>query len=156
MNYVARLLQKYSLYQTRVTSDGDTFSFVILNPNQNSDIVVDNTSGFENELTFYFSYQHAHFGENINALMEYIDLFLTDTSAAIEFFQNGERSFGGDISLHGIDLLSIDYISRKFGYKPSNLVGLSYKVRTWSGGNDLDAIIVEEGGHAACKKTKLQ
>lgn len=152
MNPLEMLIQKYIYYQTRVSVDGNYFEFVILNPNHKNNIVINNSSGYENELTFYFSYHHAHFGTDFDALIAYIDSFLTESKGALQFFRNGERAFGRDVLLIGADLLSVDPLLKHFGYTPSYLVGFSYIIESWSGGSDLEAVIVEEGGSIICKR----
>jgi hypothetical protein len=119
--------------------------------------VVDNIDG-PTRLTFRFSYQHAHFEDedSMDRLIRYIDSFLADDEAAIEFFDGDDRKFGGSVTLTEIDLFSIEDAASHFGYSVNifkyhtipNLKNgsLTFKVRTWSGKQDLDAVVEDRDG----------
>ena len=154
MRYAEILKQHYCQYQTRTDESGENFTFVIFNPHHRGDLSIryESTADYQ-EMTYYFSYQHMHFETDIGALMANVDLILSEAIGAIEFFRGEKNAFGGSISLQDDVVLSADYISRMFGYRPSYLVGLNYKIRSWSGKKDLDAVVMEEDGHVFCKET---
>ena len=153
MSVLGILKQKYSQYPIQVLENGEYFEFIIINSDGRDNISVDNKSGIDQtELTFRFSYQHAHFGADINALIQYIDDFLSDSKAAIEFFRYGKNVRGGSVSLAETDSMSPDELARLFGHTSSNILGETYKVRTWSGKKDMDAEVVMKNGQIVCRE----
>jgi predicted transcriptional regulator len=105
-------------------------------------------------LTFYFSYQHAHFQNDIDELILYINCFLSDDYVALEFFDGDKDIFGGGVSLQDVDIFSADAIAARFGHNAdlfnyyidrSKSKAISYKARSWSGLHDVDAVIRKEG-----------
>lgn len=139
------LENRYSNFDIIKETKEEYESIEIINPFQDENISVDfiNSNDYK-ELTFYFSYQHAHFGEDIDGLIDYIDLFLADDLAAIEFFDGERNCFGGAILLNQVNPLSASNLASQFGQSINYLLGLNYKIRTWSGKKDFDAIIEKE------------
>ncbi len=61
-------------------------------------------------VTFRFSYQHMHFEhfeeDEYEKLLAYIDDFMTGRQVAVEFFLNGQATFGGSSYLADLDTTS--------------------------------------------------
>lgn len=147
MDYFNKLSDTYRKYNTRISLQNDIPQFEIINPHKPENIIVTNC---DDELTFYFSYQHAHFQHDINELISYINCFLSDEYVALEFFDEEKDMFGGGVSLQDVDIFSANEIAARFGYNlntlnnyinRSKIKAISYKSRCWSGLYDADAII---------------
>lgn len=149
MDIIKMLQERYSDYKTKVYKSECGEIFEIINPNKEENIQIK----LENNqmIIFYFSYQHAHFNNDIKGLFEYIDQFISDSLAAIEFFNDGKNLFGGGISLAEVNVLSADELAERFGFKRKMLINCCFKVRSWSGRDDLDAYIVREKRKIICK-----
>ena len=52
--------------------------------------------------------------------------------AAIEFFENGKDSFGGEIEVSLLDNISYDDLRNYFGYPHLDSTNLTFKVRAWN------------------------
>ena len=79
-----------------------------------------------------FSTQHRHF-EELSEVEEYIHLILTDEVLPIEFYCNGKRCFGGEITKADYDGLDIERLAELFGYTKEYLSQFDFEVNSWSG-----------------------
>ena len=74
----------------------------------------------------------------------------------IEFFINGEKCFGGDITSQELEDLSYENLEQRTGYYGSTkLIDCAdmFKVRGWSGNDNFDAtFVVSENGNVEIKK----
>lgn len=147
MEYFDKLSAVYNKYNIRISLQNDIPQFEVINPHKPENIIV---TDCDDELTFHFSYQHAHFQNDINELISYIDRFLSDEYVALEFFDEEKDMFGGGVSLQEVDIFSANEIAARFGYNleiidyyinRSKSKVISYKARCWSGLYDADAII---------------
>lgn len=100
MKVRATLINAYRDRQTEMWVRKGVLTFVIVNPHWDENITVES---LHNELTFYFSYQHAHFDRDLEGLLAYIDGFLNEDHVVIEFFREEERLFGGARPLADLD-----------------------------------------------------
>ncbi|MDD2477166.1 MAG: hypothetical protein PHI32_14815 [Dysgonamonadaceae bacterium] len=150
MDFFKKLSSVYKKYNTKISLKDGIKEFEIINPNKDGSITVLLS---DDELTFYFSYQHTHFHNDIDKLIEYINLFLSDSYVALEFFDGDRRLFGGGVSLQDVNIFSADEIAKRFGYNEDSFnwyienlksKNLSFKVRSWSGLKDVDAIIIKK------------
>lgn len=141
----------YKKYNTRISLQNEILQFEIINPHKQENITVTNC---DDELIFYFSYQHAHFRNEIDELISYINCFLSDEYVALEFFDGDKDLFGGGVSLQDVDVFSVNEIVAHFNYNLKSLDYymnrskrkiISYKIRCWSGTYDADAIIRKKG-----------
>jgi len=152
------LSEIYKDYETTIETrnDGDYYGdidyFVIINPHGSNNIEVSNPR--EEGIIFWFSYQHAHFDycddmqDNIEDLIEYINDFLEDRRASIEFLDGDTPLFGGDRNPDDIDTSSGESILKDFVadndslYKQvkRDLEGIACRcsIRGWSGKHDRD------------------
>lgn len=151
VDYFQKLSIIYQNYNTRILSKGRKKEFYIINPNKAENIII---TLRHNKLTFYFSYQHAHFDRDVNELIRYINLFLSDSYVALEFFDGDRHLFGGGVSIKEVNILSIDELANRFGLDEHSIdssirnsvsKAISYKSRSWSGLKDTDAIIKKTG-----------
>ena len=156
--YIRKLFVHYKSEDACLHREGGEEWFEIINPYGKENIQV---RWQENGLTFYFSYQHAHFNydkkmkDNYLALTDYIDAFLSGEQAAVEFFKNGNNFFGGSWRMRGVDFSDAKRFmrvvfpekeSRRWLKKQIEEGGVSFKIRSFSGEQDLDAdIVVKEG-----------
>ena len=69
----------------------DYSNAVIVNPNYDENITV-----HDDEFIVCFSFQHRHFEEE-NDLIDWIRKIISGNTFAIEFFNNEQRGFGGEI-----------------------------------------------------------
>jgi hypothetical protein len=147
MDFFDKLSAVYNKYNTQISLQNDIPQFEIINPHKQENIIV---TSCDDELTFYFSYQHAHFQNDIKELISYIDCFLSDEYVALEFFDGENNLFGGGVSLQDIDIFSVNELAARFGYNletfdyiinQSKCRVISYKACCWSGLYDADVTI---------------
>lgn len=151
MKLFEKLSSTYEKFETQISVQNNTPQFEIINPHKPENIIV---KIHNNELTFYFSYQHAYFQNDIAELILYINCFLSDDYVALEFFDGDKDIFGGGVSLQDVDIFSADAIAARFGHNIDSLnyyisrsknKAISYKARSWIGIHDVDAVIRKEG-----------
>ena len=65
-------------------------------------------------------------------LIQYALSFANAEKAAIEFFKNGNRSFGGEIEVSLLDHITYDWIRNYYGYPHIDLSSYTFKVRAWN------------------------
>ena len=130
-------------------------SIEIVNPFCKDNIVVDYDPADPTPFTVMFSLQHRHIKDE-KGVIEYITDIINENIFAIEFFKNGERRFGGDVTAQELKDLSYEKLEQKTGYYGSTkLIDCAdmFKVRGWSGKNSFDAMfIVSESGKIEIKK----
>ena len=150
-----RLAENYANLETKIESENDINYFVIVNPFWEENIKISTEDG----IVFYFSFQHAHFDfsnnidDNINYLIDYIDDFLEEKRAVIEFLEGDENLFGGDRPIDYIDTTSAELLLKSFiGGDPEAYesyaarfkgVSLHCSLRSWSGrfNKDFDFVL---------------
>lgn len=147
MNFFKKLSFVYQNYNTKIVSNGRKKEFHIINPAKDENVIILLS---HNKLAFCFSYQHAHFDEDINELIKYINLFLSDSYASLEFFNEDEDLFGGTISLKETNLFSAHQLIERFGAIDSYIQNsidnaLLYKCCCWSGLKDVNGMIRKTG-----------
>ncbi|MBO5333668.1 MAG: hypothetical protein J6B37_06105 [Clostridia bacterium] len=79
-----------------------------------------------------FSTQHRHF-EDLGKVEKYVRLILTDEILPTEFYYNGERRFGGEITKADYEDLNIEHLAELFGYTVEYLSQFDFEVSSWSG-----------------------
>ena len=79
-----------------------------------------------------FSTQHRHF-EDLSDAADYVRLILNDEVLPIEFYQNGERRFGGDIRRTDFYNLTAEFLSKEFCHSADHISQLEYEIHSWSG-----------------------
>ena len=103
-----------------------------------------------------FSFQHRHIDDEIG-VVEYVTDIIDENVFAIEFFKNGERCFGGDVTAEELKDLSYEELEQTTGYYGSTKLKdcvNTFKVRGWSGNDNFDAtFVVSENGNVEIKKT---
>ena len=77
-----------------------------------------------------FATQHAHIPEK-ELLTEYATAFANAETAAIEFYENGNNVFGGDIETNLLDDLTYNSLRNYFGYLSIDIRNLTFRVRAW-------------------------
>ena len=149
-----KLTKTYNNYKTKVESINGVDYFVIANPFWEENIKISAEDG----IIFYFSFQHAHFDfsnnidDNINYLIEYINDFLEEKRAIIEFLAGDENLFGGDKYQDYIDTTSGEALLKSFiGDDPESYepyferfkgVNLRCSLRSWNGSFNKDVDFV--------------
>ncbi len=79
-----------------------------------------------------FSTQHRHF-EDLGKVEKYVRLILTDEILPTEFYYNGERRFGGEITKADYQDLNIEHLAELFGYTVEYIYQFDFEVSSWSG-----------------------
>ena len=130
----------------------DGYYFEIKNPSGKENIQV----CFENDphtpYTVYFSFQHRHLATAAKA-QKYVEDIMSSRMFAIEFFKDGRRRFGGDLTSQELQALSYQTLSDKLGYADLADAADSFKVRGWEPGTDFDAVFVrDEQGNVTIQK----
>ena len=125
----------------------DESNVVILNPNYDENITVYDD---EYEFTACFSFQHCHF-EDEEDIIEWIGKIISGNTFAIEFFNNDQRRFGGEIDteeLQGLTYKKLEQFTGYYGLTKLLDVVDSFKIRSWDGKNNFDyTMIREENGN---------
>ena len=92
----------------------------------------------------YFAFQHCHMNDEED-IIEYISNIIDGNKFSIEFFKNGARYFGGDITAEVIKGLSYEALEQYSGYygsrKLKDLVD-SFKLRGWNPKDNFDAVFM--------------
>ena len=130
-------------------------SVEIVNPFGKDNIVVDYDVADPTPFMVMFSFQHRHIKDE-KGVIEYITDIINENIFPIEFFKNGKKRFGGDITAQELKDLSYEKLEQKTGYYGSTKLidcADAFKIRGWSGKNNLDAMfIVSESGKIEIKK----
>jgi len=132
----------------------DNFSnAVIVNPNYNENITVYD-EGYE--YIVCFSFQHCHL-EDTEEVVNWIREIITGNKFAIEFFNNDQRGFGGEIDVEELQNLTYEKLEKFTGYygltKLLNVAD-SFKIRGWDSKNNFDfTFFCEANGTISVNKT---
>lgn len=76
-----------------------------------------------------FATQHVHISEK-EQLIEYVTAFANAETAAIEFYENGRKCFGGDIETALLDDLTYNSLRNRF-YSSIDIRNMTFQVRAW-------------------------
>ncbi|MDF2556534.1 MAG: hypothetical protein K0R71_362 [Bacillales bacterium] len=145
MSILENLKKEFSEYNTCIINKNGIDSFEIINPFGGENISVN----FEdNEWTFFFSYQHTHFDDDLDSLIKCIHDYLDEKLVSIEFFLDGKARFGGQRYLEDINMSSGESLLKDFGYYGSLLEHFKSKnycckIRCWNNtlNRDIDFVI---------------
>lgn len=115
----------------------DYTNAVIVNPNYDENITV-----YDDEYEFIvcFSFQHRHF-EDGDDLIDWIRKIISGNTFAIEFFNNEQRRFGGEIDaeeLQGLSYKKLEHFTGYYGLTKLFDVVNSFKIRSWDSKNNYD------------------
>ena len=147
------LTNHFSSYEIIYLESKD--SVEIVNPFGKDNIIVDYDPADPTPFMVMFSFQHRHI-EDENGVIEYINDIVNEKVFSIEFFKDGERHFGGDITAQELKDLSYEELEQTIGYYGSTkLIDCAdmFKVRGWSGNDNFDAtFVVSENGNVEIKK----
>ena len=147
------LTNHFSSYEIIYLESKD--SVEIVNPFGKDNIIVDYDPADPTPFMVEFSFQHRHI-EDENGVIEYINDIVNEKVFSIEFFKDGERCFGGDITSRELKNLSYEKLEQKTGYYGSTKLidcADAFKVRGWSGKNNFDAtFVVDKSGKVEIKK----
>ena len=140
LSFLASYIPRY-----RVDVSNDLSSAIIYNPNSEEHLYIEHDTMDEfSQYTLSFSFQHIHLYDEKSA-KTWIDDILSENVFAIEYFKDGERIFGGEISSCELSNLSYEFLEQDTGYygmtKLFQLVDC-FKVRGWSKNNDFDGYFV--------------
>jgi len=72
-------------------------------------------------------------------LLQYALFFANAEKAAIEFLENDNSKFGGEIEVSLLDNITYDDLRKRFGYPHLDLTGLTFSVRAWDARYCFDA-----------------
>ena len=149
---------------TFLTNHFSSYEIIYLESKDSVEIV--NPFGKDNIIVYYypadptpfiveFSFQHRHI-EDETGVIEYITDIINENIFPIEFFKNGEKRFGGDITSQELEDLSYENLEQKTGYYGSTKLidcADAFKIRGWSGKNNFDAtLVIGESGKIGIKK----
>ncbi len=131
----------------------DYSNAIIVNPNCNENITV-----YDDEFEFIvcFSFQHRHF-EDEDDIVEWIRKIISGNTFAIEFFNDEQRRFGGEIDAEKLQELTYAKLEQFTGYYGATKlaeIADSFKIRGWDNKNNFDyAMNREENGTVVIRKT---
>ena len=152
-NNYAFLINHFSSYEIIYLESKDSVEIVNLFGKDN--IIVDYDVNNPTPFTVMFSFQHRHIKDE-KGVIEYITDIINENIFPIEFFKNGERRFGGDVTAQELKDLSYEKLEQKTGYYGSTKLidcADAFKVRGWSGKNNFDAtLVIGESGKIEIKK----
>ena len=153
-NYIF-LKKQFAAYETVYSKTNDCVE--IINPFSKDNIMVEYIP--EDEFTPYlcqFSFQHRHF-KSEKEVIDYINDIMNQNVYAIEFFKDGEKRFGGDITVQELNELSYVFLEQRTGYygeiKLKDIAD-SFKIRGWNPCNNLDVTLhCDKSGNISLVKT---
>ena len=152
-NNYAFLINHFSSHEIIYSESKD--SVEIINSFGQDNIVVDYDVADPTPFMVEFSFQHRHI-EDETGVIEYITDIINENIFPIEFFKNGEKRFGGDITSQELEDLSYENLKQKTGYYGSTKLidcADAFKIRGWSGKNNFDAtLVIGESGKIEIKK----
>ena len=152
-NNYAFLINHFSSHEIIYSESKD--SVEIVNPFGKDNIIVDYDPADPTPFMVMFSFQHRHI-EDETGVIEYITDIINENIFPIEFFKNGKKRFGGDITSQELEDLSYETLEQRTGYYGSTkLIDCAdmFKVRGWSGNDNFDAtFVVSENGNVEIKK----
>ena len=90
-----------------------------------------------------FSTQHRHF-EDMEDAAEYVLQILSDEVLPLEFYQDGQPGFGGDIERDALPLLSQAWLAERFMVPAEQLAAYQFEIHSWSGKYDVAKTPVKE------------
>ena len=82
-----------------------------------------------------FTTQHCHF-DDLDEVKDYVCEILTDNALPVEFYLDGNRRFGGEITKADFEKLSIELLADLFGVSTDYLSQFEYEIHSWSGKYD--------------------
>jgi len=142
--------ERYPDFTVKKSEDSyDDECVLLLNPQGSDDIMVtySEITADYNEYTFFFSTQHAHFDDK-EILAEYIDRFISGSTGAIEFYNDGKDIHGGDVEIPTEGIKSITDWADWLDDTDDNLIGLEVKITTWDGVENVHGVFVLKDGKA--------
>lgn len=113
---------------------------------------------FEDEFSPYilcFAFQHVHMCDE-KEIIDYINGIISGELFSIEFFNDGVRCFGGDITADKLKELSYELLERHTGYLGNFKLkdcADSFKVRGWQSDNNYDAtFVIDKSGKVTIRR----
>lgn len=148
------LVKEFSNYEIIISGEDDLAE--IINPFSKENIKVYYES--EDDYSPYivcFAFQHVHLCDE-ELVIDHINDIIGGNLFSIEFFRDGKRCFGGDITADRIKELSYKELERYTGYYGgTKLIECAdmFKVRGWNSNTNFDATFVsDEHGKVIIKK----
>lgn len=147
------LIKQFSNYEIIISEDE---GFVeIINPFCKDNIRVH--YDFDDEFSPYilcFAFQHVHMCDEED-IVDYVNDIISGELFSIEFFKDGVRRFGGDITADKLKELSYELLEQHTGYLGSAKLkdcADSFKVRGWCSENFDATFVTDESGIVTIKK----
>ena len=148
------LVKEFSNYEIIISGEDDLAE--IINPFSKENIKVYYES--EDDYSPYivcFAFQHVHLCDE-ELVIDHINDIIGGNLFSIEFFCDGKRCFGGDITADRLKELSYKELERYTGYYGgTKLIECAdmFKVRGWNSNTNFDATFVsDEHGKVIIKK----
>ena len=144
---------KDAFQKFEIRFDDNYSNAIIVNPNYDENIAV-----YDDEFEFivYFSFQHRHF-EDEDDIVEWIRKIISGSTFAIEFFDDEQRRFGGDIDAEKLQGLTYEKLEQFTGYYGATKlaeIADSFKIRGWDNKHNFDCTMNrEENGTVVIRKT---
>jgi len=86
----------------------------------------------DDHYTYLLRFATLHFDTSSKEeLIQYAFAFADAEIAAIGFFENGKKRFGGKIEVSFLDEITYDKLRNHFGYLYFDLMNLTFMVRAW-------------------------
>lgn len=90
-----------------------------------------------------FTTQHRHY-DDLDDAMDFIRELMMDEVLAIEFYSNGKRRFGGDITAEEYENLTVESLAKRYHCNEQQLLTFEYEIHSWSGKHDTGLRSVSE------------
>lgn len=145
MDLFSELEMEYKDYETRRGTIDGADMFEIINPFgcDNIRAILDGE-----DIILSFAFQHAHFGKNMDGIIEYINDYLKSEWVSIEFFEGENDLFGGERNMADIDTSSGESLLKSFTgdnrllyedlYEQLKGRNCCCSIRGWNAVNNLD------------------
>ena len=121
----------FSQYETDLRIENGIETIHIRNTQFDDEIVIHYYPDDYYTYLFQFATQHRDTSSKED-LIKCALSFANGEKAAIEFFEDGNRRFGGEMEVSLLDHLTYDELQNHFGYPHLDLTNLTFRVRAWN------------------------
>ena len=117
-------------YETDIRIENDIETIRIRNKQFEDEIVIHHFPDDYYTYLLQFATQHRDTSSKED-LIKYARSFANAEKAAVEFFEDGNNRFGGEIEVSLLDDLTYDDLRNYFGYPHLDLTNLTFRIRAW-------------------------
>ncbi len=126
-SFVRELFPEFEII---IKTENDIETIYIRNKQFSDAIIIHYFS--DNYYTYLFKFATQHRDtSSMEEVIECVRSFANAQKAAIEFYEDGNNRFGGEVEVSFLDNLTYDKLCDRFGCRHNYLVNHTFKVRAW-------------------------